>query len=225
MQPNMSTLSESTEMYLITIFRLVDKRTEVHVTDIAEMLNLHHSSVSEKIKRLREQGYVDNNESSIYLTESGKQIAINVLRKHRLIKAFLVNMIDYPIDEVYDEACRLEHVISERLTDGLEKLLDYPDVDPHGYPIPRPDGTIHAIQYKTLNDLTIGDQAVVRRVDALQHEKLSYLKQLGLVPGTRITITAIEPFDGPLLLDVGQKTVAIAPSLAQEIEVDRIETH
>ncbi len=223
MQTNMVTLSESTEMYLITIFRLVNKNSEVHVSDIAEMLGLHHSSVSEKLKRLREQDYVMNDEHRLHLTEAGNQIAVNVLRKHRLIKTFLVELIDYPIDEVYDEACRLEHVVSERLINGLEKLMAYPKVDPHGYPIPQSDGTINAIQYRTLNDLTVGDQAIIKRVDALQHEKLTYLKQIGLVPGTQVRVKGIEPFDGPLILDIDHKVIAIAPSLAQEVEVDRLD--
>lgn len=216
-------LSESTEMYLITIYRLIDRGDEAHISDIAEGLTLHHSSVSEKVKRLAEQGYVNYAEDGIRLTDQGKKVAVNVLRKHRIVKTFLVQVVGYPIDEVYDEACRLEHVISERLTDGLEKLLDYPDTDPHGYPIPRKDGTISAQQYQTLNDFTTGDYVTVKRVDALQHEKLTYLRQLGLIPGTIVKITNVEPFDGPLVLDVNGKTIAIAPSLAQEIEVDRMD--
>lgn len=213
-------LSESTEMYLITIYRLTDKRKEVHVGDIAEILDLHHSSVSEKIKRLAEQGYVTYGEQGVQLTDVGQQIAINVLRKHRIIKTFLVQVIHYPIDEVYDEACRLEHVISERLTDGLEQLLNYPETDPHGYPIPRKDGSIRAPTYETLNDFTVGDVVTVKRVDALQHDKLSYLRKLGLIPGVTVRVIKVEPFDGPLILDLNGTTVAIAPSLAQEIEVD-----
>lgn len=213
--------SESTEMYLITAFRLSEKRPQTHINDMASALGLHHSSVSEKVKRLVEHGYIDYEaDQGVSLTSEGRRIAVNVLRKHRLIKTFLVNMAGYPIDEVYDEACKLEHVISERLTNSLEKLLGFPESDPHGYPIPSHDGHIVDTHYRTLNDFGPGEQAIIKRVDALQQDKLSYLRELGLLPGTQVLITGVEPFDGPIMLDVGGRTVPIAPSLAQEIEAE-----
>ncbi len=213
-------LSESTEMYLITIYRLTTKSEHASVGEIADIRGIHHSSVSEKIRRMEEQNYVTYNaRNGVSLTEEGRRIAVSVLRKHRLIKTFLVKMADYPIDEVYDEACRLEHAISDRLADSLEQMLGNPEVDPHGYPIPSHDGTIRDLHYHTLNDYHPGDAVVVRRVNALNHDKLSYLKDLGLIPGAVVQINAIAPFDGPLTLTVGDKVVVVAPSLAQEVEV------
>ena len=212
--------SESTEMYLITIYRLTTKSEHATVGEIAEIRGIHHSSVSEKIRRMEEQNYVTYTaHDGVNLTEEGHRIAVAVLRKHRLIKTFLVNMAEYPIDEVYDEACRLEHAISDRLADSLEKILGNPEVDPHGYPIPAHDGTVHDLHFRTLNDYHPGDTVVVRRVDALNHDKLSYLKELGLIPGAVVQIDAIAPFDGPLTLTIGENVVAVAPSLAQEVEV------
>lgn len=213
-------LSEATEMYLITIYRLTDDASQTSISDIATMRGIHHSSVSEKVQRLAEQGYVDHEVGgSVALTERGRRVALNVVRKHRLIKTFLVQMAEYSIDEVYDEACRLEHAISDRLADKLEEILSHPAVDPHGYPIPARDGQVAEVRYASLNDYAPGDTVVVKRIEALDQEKLSYLRQLGLVPGTSVQITRIEPFDGPLILDVDGQMVAVAPSLAQEIEV------
>lgn len=218
-------LTESTEMHLITIYRLTEDGSagRASVGDIAKLLGLHHSSVSEKVRRLEEDGFITYEaHEGAALTSEGRRIAINVLRKHRIIKVFLVNLAEYPIDEVYDEACKLEHVITDRLADSLEKLLNYPEVDPHGYPIPKKDGTVAVTQYQTLNDFMPGDAVIVRRIESLNKEKLTYLRELGLIPDTEVTILEIAPFDGPLTIQVGARTIAIAPSLAQEIEVSPV---
>lgn len=215
-------LSESTEMYLITVYRLTDERPFASIAEVANMLGIKHSSTSEKVKRLAEQGYlVHDPREGVALTDEGRRIAVNVLRKHRLIKTFMVNMAGYSIDEVYAEACRLEHAITDRFADSLEKLLGYPEVDPHGYPIPTRDGSVAVLTYATLNDFSPGETVVVRRIEALNQEKLSYLRELGLIPGTEVTILSIAPFDGPLMLRVANRpeAVPIAPSLAQEVEV------
>ena len=176
--------------------------------------------MSEKVHRLEEDGFITYEaHEGAALTDKGRRIAINVLRKHRLLKVFLVNMAEYTIDEVYEEACKLEHVITDRLADSLEKLLNYPEVDPHGYPIPKKDGTVAVTHYQTLNDFAPGDAVIVRRIEPLNKEKLTYLRTLGLIPDTQVTILEIAPFDGPLTIQVGERILAIAPSLAQEIEV------
>jgi len=213
-------LTESTEMYLITVYRLTTDATYASASDIASRLGVNISSVSEKVKRLTEQGYLAHEpREGIQLTTEGQRVALNVLRKHRLIKSFLVNMAGYPIDEVYDEACRLEHAISDRLADSLEKLLEYPDVDPHGYPIPTRDGYVHNVTYESLNNVKVGDTVVIRRVEPLNQEKLAYLRELGLVPGARAEVLDIAPFEGPISLRLSGKIIAIAPSLAQEVEI------
>ncbi len=217
-------LSESTEMYLITVYRLTDSGRPpfASITDLANMLGIKHSSASEKVKRLTEQGYlIHDQREGVALTDKGRRIAVNVLRKHRLIKTFMVNMGGYSLDEVYDEACRLEHAITDRFADSLERLLGYPEVDPHGYPIPTREGVVAQVSYASLNDFSPGDTVIVRRIEALNQEKLSYLRELGLVPGAAVTVLAVAPFDGPLMLRVAGRPdpIHIAPSLAQEVEV------
>lgn len=219
--------SESTEMYLITIYRLTQDAPRVHIRDIAERLGFHPSSASEKVRWLSERAYVEHDAEGVALAEAGRKVAVNVLRKHRLIKTFLVQMAGYPLDEVYDEACTLEHAITDRFADALERMLGYPSEDPHGYPIPTREGEVRERHYQRLNDYGAGDALVIRRVDALNQAKLSYLKGLGLIPGATIQIEAVLPFGGPLMLRlVGAEaanapTVALAPALAEEIEVER----
>ena len=112
--------SESTEMYLITIYRLTRNAASASTKAIAEMMNISQPSVSERLKRLAKQGYLDYAwREGATLTPEGERIAVNVLRKHRLLETFLVEMAGYALDEIHDEACRMEHAISDRLADRL----------------------------------------------------------------------------------------------------------
>jgi len=214
------TQTESTEMYLITVYRLTRKSPYASTKDIATMLNVSPPSVSERIKRLAEQGYLNHEwREGATLTEKGEHIAINVLRKHRLVETFLVEMASYSIDEIHDEACKIEHAISNRLADRLEAMLDHPKIDPHGHPIPTKDGQVAISEYHPLADVPPGQEVIIRQVSDWEPEQLTYLQELGLVPGAKVVVQNKAPFEGPLTLSVGSNTVAIAPTIAREIGV------
>lgn len=214
------TQTESTEMYLMTVYRLTRKGPYAATKDIATMLNVSPPSVSERIKRLAEQGYLNHEwREGATLTEKGEHIAINVLRKHRLVETFLVEMAGYSIDEIHDEACKIEHAISNRLADRLEAMLDYPKADPHGHPIPTKDGQVAISEYQPLDDVPPGREVTIRQVSDWEPEQLTYLQELGLVPGAKVVVQNKAPFEGPLTLNVGSNTVAIAPTIAREIGV------
>lgn len=213
-------LTESTEMYLITVYRLTCNVREASIRDIAARMNVSLASASEKVKHLTEQGYLHHEwREGVALSEQGRQIALRVLRKNRLIAAFLVQMADYQIDEVPEEACRLEHAISDRLADRLEALLGYPQVDPHGYPIPSRDGTIAMDSYPSLADASPGDTVMVQCLHDLDSQRLRYIRTLGLLPGTQLVVRDVAPFEGPITLEVGTSTVVIARALAQQIGI------
>jgi DtxR family Mn-dependent transcriptional regulator len=141
------------------------------------------------------------------------------LRKHRIIETFLVRMAGYSLDELHAEACRLEHAISERLVDQLETMLGYPQVDPHGHPIPTPEGVIPTIETRPLADVSPGERVRVALVNDWNQEQLSYLQGLGLTPGTEAVIERVAPFDGPVTLRIGERTVAIGRRIARRIGV------
>jgi len=214
------TQTESTEMYLITVYRLTRKSPYASTKDIATMLNVSPPSVSERIKRLAEQGYLNHEwREGATLTEKGEHIAINVLRKHRLVETFLVEMAGYSIDEIHDEACKIEHAISNRLADRLEAMLNHPKMDPHGHPIPTKDGQVATPAHRPLADVSPGREVIIRQVSDWEPEQLTYLQELGLVPGAKVVVQNKAPFEGPLTLKVGSNTVAIAPTIAREIGV------
>jgi len=216
--------TESTEMYLTSIFRLTGKTPRATVSDIAANLKISLPSVSEKVKHMMEQGYVIHEwREGVSLTEKGRFVALKMLRKRRLIETFLVKMAGYLIDEVHEDACRLEHAVSDRLADCLDDMLDNPKVDPHGHPIPSKEGKIEIFSHQSLADFSPEDTVILKRLDCLiPQERLSYLRELGLVPGTTIRIVEKAPFGGPLTIQIGDKTVAIAREIAPHIGVSPV---
>jgi DtxR family Mn-dependent transcriptional regulator len=212
--------TESTEMYLITVYRLTRNAPSASTSDIAAMLGISQPSVSEQIKRLARRGYLDHEwREGATLTPEGQKIAVNVLRKHRLLETFLVEMAGYALDEIHDEACRMEHAISDRLADRLEAMLGYPKADPHGHPIPTKAGSVTVLEYPSLAEVKPGERAVIRQVSDWDGAQLSYLVSLGLVPGMAVMVVEQAPFEGPLTLKVGQEMVALAREMAAGIGV------
>ncbi|MFQ5611881.1 MAG: metal-dependent transcriptional regulator [Anaerolineae bacterium] len=212
--------TESTEMYLITVYRLTRKAAHASTKEIAEMLGVSPPSVSERVKRLAERGYLVHAwREGAALTEEGRRIAINILRKHRLIETFLAETAGYAIDEIHDEACQIEHAMSDRLADRLEAMLGYPEVDPHGHPIPRKDGSVAELDFQSLADVSPGVTVTIRQVSDWDQAQLQYLRKLGLVPGIEILVQDAAPFQGPLTLQLDTQTIAIARSIAEDIGV------
>jgi DtxR family Mn-dependent transcriptional regulator len=212
--------SESTENYLVTIYRLTCNSSNASTKDIAGYLGVSAPSVSEKIVRLSEQGYLEHNwRHGVNLTEKGKKIALKVLRKHRLIESFLVSVFKYPIAEVNEEACRIEHVISDRLADAMESTLGYPKSDPHGHPIPSNEGIVSESDFLSLAEAPLGKPVLVSQVNDQDSDKLQYLTDISIVPGARICVLEAAPFDGPLSLDVEGKTTVLAYAIAQNVGV------
>jgi DtxR family Mn-dependent transcriptional regulator len=219
-QENPIELSESKEMYLITVYRLTRDSEYASVKDIAERLGFSPPSVSERVKDLTQEGYLIHEwRQGVKLSDEGLRIAIPVLRKHRIIETFLVRMAGYALDEVHAEACQLEHAISERLVNQLENILGYPQVDPHGHPIPTPEGIIPEIETRSLADVSPGEKVRVSLVNDWNQEQLSYLQTLELTPGIEVLVVGVAPFDGPVTLQIGEKTVALARSMARRIGV------
>ena len=177
----------------------------------------------ERIKKLADQGYLNYEwREGATLTPKGERIALNVLRKHRLIETFLVKMAGYSLDEIHDEACRIEHAISDRLADRLDELLAFPSDDPHGHPIPTVDGTVRRRNLPSLCDVQDGETVTIRQVSDWKRDELRYIRELGLVPGVRVVLLNKAPFDGPLTIQIGESVLAISRDIAGDIGVEPI---
>ncbi len=221
----MSDLTRSVEDYLKAIYHLSPGGEAASTNEIAERLGLSAPSVSAMVRRLSDIGLLEHEPyRGVVLTEAGRRSALRVVRRHRLIEAYLVAFLGYSWDTVHDEAERLEHSVSDLLVERMAAALGNPRFDPHGDPIPSQDGVVEESAYTALAEVPVGETVEIRRVDTSQGERLRYLEDHGLVPGRQVTVTAHHPFDGPLVLQVGNAAEqVIGHELAAQILCARSE--
>jgi DtxR family Mn-dependent transcriptional regulator len=144
-----------------------------------------------------------------------------MLRRHRIIEAYLTRALGYAWDRVHDEAERLEHAASDELIDRMAAAIGEPSVDPHGAPIPTREGEIDERSLMSLADLPAGASGRVVRVSDDDAPRLRYLGELGLVPGAIVRVVAQAPFGGPITLRVGPAEHQVGPALASVVQVER----
>ncbi|HET9726020.1 MAG TPA: metal-dependent transcriptional regulator [Gemmatimonadales bacterium] len=214
------TLTRSVEDYLKAIYRLSPEGRPAATSDIARLLELSAPSVSGMVKRLSELGFLEHIPyKGVQLTEAGRRAALRMVRRHRLIEAYLVQFLGYSWDTVHVEAERLEHAVSDTLVERMAAALGHPVVDPHGDPIPGADGSIPELACTPLADVDIGETVEVRRVDESEPERLRYLALLGLVPGVVLTVLDRQPFGGPVTVESAGERHSIGAGLAQVVLV------
>ena len=191
-------LSEAIQDYLKTIYELSPEGRPTSTNQIAESLHVRAASVTGMIKRLASMEpplVIYHKHHGVQLTEEGKHISLQIVRKHRLLELFLVKILGYTWDEVHEEAERLEHAVSFRFGDRLAVLLGEPDFDPHGDPIPGRDLQLPAMQTIPLSSTQAGQRVRVRRVPTNNPALLRYLGEMGVLPGAEISVLAQIPFD------------------------------
>jgi len=172
---------------------------------LAAALEVTPGSVTTMIKALADGGLVEHEPyGGVKLTRAGRQLALHVVRRHRLIELFLVRVLKLDWSEVHAEAEHLEHAVSERVVDKLDELLGYPDTDPHGDPIPSRDGEVDRAHLPALDSLRAGGRARVVRVADQDPEFLRLLERLGLRPGTRVKVVARDAAADALELEIGR---------------------
>jgi len=146
------------------------------------------------VKALADSGLVQYEpRGGVRLTASGRQLALHVLRRHRLVELFLVKVLGLDWAEVHDEADALEHAISDRVLERMDEILGRPTADPHGDPIPTPEGEIHEPQRMSLADCAVDVPQRIARVLDQELEFLQFVERQGLVPGAVITVGKREP--------------------------------
>jgi DtxR family transcriptional regulator, Mn-dependent transcriptional regulator len=207
------------EEYLEAIHELGEEGMIVIQARLAERLGHSAPAVSEMIKRLRDEGYVQVKGRSLSLTDSGRSVAESVVRKHRLAERLLTDIIGLPWDKAHIEAGRWEHVISDEVEARLVEVLGHPSTCPHGNPIP--GSYAMAPETRLLSETRQGDHVRLARVTEqveIDQDSLSYLSSNGFIPGTEATVTSRAP-DGTLTLDLGAKSIALGPALAQQLFV------
>lgn len=215
---------QAIEDYLKTIFMLAQEETPVSTSRIAESRQVKPASATSMIQRLAKLKLVDYEKHyGVTLTPAGRKLALEVIRHHRLIEAYLIEALGFSWDEVHEQADILEHVISEKLEDRIAAALNHPEFDPHGDPIPAKDGTMPRMDARPLVSVQPGEQVRIARIpDDTNSDMLRYLAELGLVPGTAVTVLTIAPFDGPMTLQVDDSEQIIGFNVAAAVLVEAV---
>lgn len=199
--------SSAEENYLKAIYILHEKSgAMVTTSELAETLKVSAASVTDFIKKIAAKKLVSYEKSKgVKLTESGRHIAVNIIRKHRLWEVWLVNKLNFKWDEVHEIAEQLEHVISDELIDHLDKHLDYPSTDPHGDLIPDAKGRFAKTSSKPLLECKPGDKVKFIGVADHSNNFLQYLTKNNLHLGDEIVVESVEAFDNTFYVKVNRK--------------------
>jgi DtxR family Mn-dependent transcriptional regulator len=186
------------EDYIKAIYVLErESGDRVATSALAEYLDVTPPTVSSMLGKLEDRGLAEREEyRGVTLTEEGELVALEILRHHRLIEAFLTEHLDYDWADVHDEADRLEHHISEQFEERIAEALGDPGLDPHGDPIPDADLRLpEGVAERTrLTDVDVGDRVAVQRIRHQDEESLRYLAEAGVRPGTELEVVDVAPF-------------------------------
>lgn len=196
--------SLSEENYLKAIFHLENSYREgVSTNALAEQMETKASSVTDMLRKLAEKDLVIYKKyQGVKLSKSGKETAVEVVRKHRLWEVFLVDKLNFNWDEVHEVAEQLEHIKSEKLIKELDRFLNFPNRDPHGDPIPDAKGNFQASNKILLADLSRGESGLCVGVKDSSAEFLQFLDKNQISLGKQIKVLEKEMFDKSMLIDL-----------------------
>ena len=214
-------ISASDQDYLRAIYDAGGHERRVGTGEVAGELNLTQGAVTVALQRLHQKGLVDYlRYQGAQLTDEGERHALEMVRHHRLIERFLVEFLDYDWNDVHEEAHRLEHVISEEMERRIAAKVSDPTTDPHGDSIP--NEALDALQDDDARQLTSapdGRSFVVARVRDRDRAVLAYLEEIQLVPGAHVTVARRLPFDGPLVVRIGDVEVTLGRIVSDSVFV------
>lgn len=211
--------------YLASIQKMSGYGDKVTTSGLAERMHVSPAAASSMLKRLEETGFVERSTTDgVTLTQQGRLAAMQLIRRHRLLEVFLIEVMGYTWDQVDVEAHKLQHSISSYFEERMDELCHFPTHCPHGDPIPRKDGTMPSESLLSVVALQPGQKGILRRVGSTDARVLRYLTQLDLMPGCTIKLVEKAPFSGPVTLDVSgndvpQSTKILGSELADQLFV------
>ncbi len=209
-----SNISTSVGDYLKAIWTVAGTEQAAN-NALAEQLGISAASVSGMVNKLQDMGMVEYERyQGVRLTKKGQREAMRLIRRHRLLETFLIEYLDYNWDEVHAEAEAIEHVISDRLTERLAKLLGYPSHDPHGDPIPEADGSMPDTPNTPLAELAVGETLAISRLMTQDADVLNHLAKLGIQPGQELRVLEREPLGGLVHIIIAKEKAVLSKELA-----------
>lgn len=194
-------LSPSTEDYLKAVYDVESREGSASTGGIADALGVTRASVSGMMRRLAGAGLLEHARyRGVRLTGTGRRAALKVLRRHRILEAYLTAKLGCDWDSVHDEAERLEHAVSDQLVERMALALGHPRFDPHGAPIPSSEGIVEDLALVPLSDVPVGGMAKLCLVSDHDAGRLRFLGSLGLRVGASFEVIARQPFRGPVTI-------------------------
>ncbi|MCH2417337.1 MAG: metal-dependent transcriptional regulator [Candidatus Poseidoniia archaeon] len=210
--------SVAVENYLKSMWELGP--AAVATQELAQHLAVAPASATRMLQRLSERGLVAHTPyRGASLTAAGERRALSVVRRHRLLETFLARTLDLGRDQLHDEAERLEHALSPALERAIDDYLGNPQRDPHGHPIPGPQGELPPEGDSPLGEWPLDRPATVSQVPDRDGEMLGWLESQGLVPGRELRLVARDPFDGGVTVKLDGRLLQVAASVAEEVRV------
>tara|TARA_R110002051_G_scaffold192723_1_gene261275 strand:- start:24410 stop:25063 length:654 start_codon:yes stop_codon:yes gene_type:complete len=213
--------TQSEENYLKAIFHL-QQETEggISTSSLSEKLATKAASVTEMIKRLADKNLVDYQKYyGVQLTDTGREQALLIVRKHRLWEYFLVKRLNFNWDEVHEVAEQLEHIKSSKLVEELDLFLGRPEYDPHGDPIPDANGNLPKVPKKRLSELQQGDHAICKGFNDDSSSFLQFLAKQEIGLDTKIEVVHIETFDESMTVIANKKSILLSKTATDNIYV------
>ena len=222
LEPRTPTASAAVEDYAKAIYALSrEGRDAVSTTALAARLDVTPASASAMVKRLDEMGLARHAPyHGVELTDRGSQLALEILRHHRLLELYLTESLGVPWDRVHDEAEVLEHVLSEELEELIATKLGDPTRDPHGDPIPTRELEIVEDPTDTLESLEPGARGRFIRISDSDPDMLRYLAERGIAPGAEFEVVDKQPFGGPSFVRFGDDVHVLGGELAGRMRVE-----
>tara|TARA_B100000579_G_C22685060_1_gene782216 strand:- start:192 stop:851 length:660 start_codon:yes stop_codon:yes gene_type:complete len=217
-------LTSTVENYLKALLMLSNQgEKRVSTGDLSKSLGVTPGSATSMIKTLAEAGLANHKSHyGVLLTDEGRTLAVHVVRRHRIIELFLVNILEMEWDEVHAEAEKLEHVVSDEVIGRMDKLLDYPTLDPHGDPIPTQEGKFIERPLHQLSQCEEGQRVQVARISDQNSSFLKFAESHGLTPGATIEVQRRNKNADSITLRSSEEEITLGFTAAKRIEVELV---
>ncbi len=216
-------LSRSRQDYLKALFALGEGNARVTTSQVSHRLGVSAPSVTKMLTRLAAEGLVLHSpRAGARLTASGRREAIALVRRHRILETFMVRVLGLDWADVHDDAEVLEHHVSDRVLDALDRLAGHPTEDPHGHTIPDRQGRMLQRDLRPLVDVPSGERVTVREIRDQDGRRLGRWKQAGLVPGARLRVKAVRPLDDVIELEIEGRALVTGRASLEGVMVDRL---
>ena len=218
----MATLSRSRQDYLKALYALDRGDEPVPTSRLAAQLGVSAPSVTNMLARLAEERLVKHvPRCGARLTARGRREALEMVRRHRILETFLVRVLGLDWAEVHADAEVLEHHISDRVLDAIDRLVGHPHEDPHGHPIPDASGNLRTRDLTPMADLVPGERGTVRELRAKEAGRLQRWKELGLVPGAACRMTERQELEDVMHISVAERTIVTSSAGVDGVFVER----